>query len=106
MQITLLNGYPDFMGRRMAFAGYGNGPSNYTAGADDPITVPGYERYIDSVAGGVISTDGTTVAMAHPSGYGPRQTWNLQYYVASSMAQASGDLSGKVFQIGGFFGNY
>ncbi len=106
MQLTLLNGYPDLIGRRQAFVGYGNGPSNYTAGADDPVVIPGFERYIDAIAGGVISTDGTTVAIAHPSGHGARQTWNLQYYVASSMAQASGNLSAKVFQVGGWCGEY
>lgn len=106
MQLTLLKGYPDLIGRRQAFVGYGNGPASYTAGTDDPVTIPGYERYIDVLFGGIISTDGTTVAIAHPSGYGARQTWNLQYYVASSMAQASGNLSGKVFQVGGLGGEY
>ncbi|HEX5426676.1 MAG TPA: hypothetical protein VFW94_24400 [Candidatus Acidoferrales bacterium] len=104
MQLTLLKGYPDMIGLRRAFAGYGNGPSNYTQGADDPVTIPTYGFSIDALFGGVISTDGSTVAMAHPSGSGSSQTWNLQYYVASSMARASGDLSGKVFQIAGFGG--
>lgn len=106
MQLTLLKGYPDLIGRRQAICGYGNGPSGYVAGTNDPVTIPGYERYIDALFGGVISTDGSTVALARPSGSGARQTWNLQYYVASSMAQASGDLSGKTFQIAGYAGEY
>jgi hypothetical protein len=98
--------YPDFVGRRALFVGFGNGPSSYTAGAGDPVTLNLPNYYIDALCGGVMSTDGTTYAMAGPSGSGVRQTWNLYYYVASSGAQASGNLSAKVFQIGAFVGQF
>lgn len=109
MQLTLLKGYPDLMGRRRAFAGYGTGPAVYNATTGDPLILPGYENYIDAVFGGVLDTTGTIIAYAKPSGYGPRQSWALFYATASSgaaLANNSTAAAGLVFQIGGFWGEY
>lgn len=106
MQLTLLKGYPDIVGLRRTFVGYGNGPASYTGGDDDPITIPTYGFQIDAVFGGMMSVSGTYYALAHPSGSGQSQTWNLQYYVSSTSAPvgAAVDLSAEVFQIAGFGG--
>jgi hypothetical protein len=77
MYLNLLKGYPDFIGKRKAFAGYGNGPSSYVHGVGDPLVFPVYDHYIDSVAGTVLSLSGNYYTIAVPSGVGPRQNWNL-----------------------------
>ncbi len=108
MQLTLLKGYPDLIGRKQVVVGFGNGPKPYSQANGDPVTIPGYERYIEMLFGGVMSTDKSTIAIAQPGGYGPRQTWSLFYYVASSNARVSdaADLSALVFQIGGITSEY
>ena len=109
MQLTLLKGYPDLIGRRQAICGYGTGPAVYNATTGDPITIPGYERYIDAIFGGVLDTTGTIIAHAKPSGSGARQTWALFYSTYSSgaaLANNSTAASGLIFQVGGFAGEY
>lgn len=83
MQLTLLKGYPDFIGLRQAFTGYGNGPTSYVAGGD-LISLPVYGSYIDDVFGPFYSASGNYVASAIPSGVGSRQTWKLRWSSASS----------------------
>jgi hypothetical protein len=85
MNLTLLKGYPDFIGKRQAWAGYGNGPSSYVAGGD-PIVLPQYGGYIDAVFGPVYSVSGNYLVTPIPSGAGPRQTWKLKW----SPAQLAG----------------
>lgn len=83
MQLTLLHGYPDFIGKRQAWAGYGNGPSSYATGGD-PIVLPQYENYIDAVFGPVYSVSGNYLVTPIPSGVGPRQTWKLKWSPATA----------------------
>jgi hypothetical protein len=97
--------YPEFVGRRGLFVGIGTGPTSYTSGAADPISLALPNYYIDAVCGGVMSTDGTIFAIAGPSGSGTRQTWNLYYYLAAG-GQASGNLSTKTFQIAALVGQF
>lgn len=106
MQLTLLKGYPDLMGRRRAFAGYGNGPSSYPSGGD-PLVLPGYESYLDAVFGGV-SVSGTYFVASRPAGVGPRQAWYVKWFASSTGAEVSPgtDLSAESIQIGGFWGEY
>jgi hypothetical protein len=47
MQLTFLHGYPDYVGKRFIFAGYGTGPVSYLA-TGDPIVLPRYDNYIDT----------------------------------------------------------
>ena len=75
MQLTFLKGYPDYVGRRFIFAGYGSGPASYVA-AGDPIALPRYDSYIDTVFP-AFSVGGGYEVDPIPSGYGSRQTWNL-----------------------------
>jgi hypothetical protein len=109
MQLTLLKGYPDLIGRRQAICGYGTGPAVYNNVTGDVITIPGYERYIDAIFGGVLDTTGVILAHAKPSGSGARQTWALFYTTLSTglpLANASTAASGLIFQVGGFAGEY
>jgi hypothetical protein len=98
--------YPEFVGRRGLFVGIGTGPTAYVAGAADSVTLALPNYYIDALCGGVMSTDGSTYAIVGPSGSGTRQTWNLYYYVASTGARASGNLSTMTFQIAAFVGQF
>lgn len=75
MQLTLLHGYPDLIGKRSAWCGYGNGPKSYVPLTGDPLVVPQFQYYIDNVNGSVMSVSGNYQIIAKPSGVGPRQTW-------------------------------
>lgn len=106
MQLTLLKGYPDMVGRRRIFCGYGNGPTSY-ATIGDPVIIPGYETYIDCVQGGN-TVSGTYTIDARPSGVGARQTWYLVWTVAATGAAvgAGTNLSAEQVQISAFGGQY
>jgi hypothetical protein len=82
MQLTYLHGYPDRIGKRFAFAGYGNGLASYTTGGD-LIVLPSYDNYVDAVFGPVYSVSGNYLVTPIPSGYGPRQTWKLKWSPAT-----------------------
>lgn len=107
MQLTLLKGYPDLVGRRQIFAGYGNGPTSYNITTGDPVIIPGYEKYIDAVFSG-ISVSGTYRVDAGPAAAGARQPWALTWSVVSTGAEVANavNLSAEVVQIGGFIGEY
>lgn len=75
MQLTFLQGYPDYVGKRFNFAGYGTGPASYDP-TGDPIALPRYNNYIDVVFPAQ-SISGAYSITAVPSGYGSRQTWKL-----------------------------
>lgn len=75
MQLTFLQGYPDYVGKRFIFAGYGTGPASYLA-TGDPLPFPRYNNYIDIVFPSR-SISGAYLIEAVPSGYGSRQTWSL-----------------------------
>ncbi len=106
MQLTLLKGYPDMVGRRRIFCGYGNGPASYVQ-TGDPLIVPGYETYIDGVQGAV-TVSGTYKVEARPSGVGARQSWFLIWSVVATGAQVAGavNLSAEQVQITAFGGQY
>ena len=108
MQVTLLHGYPDYIGKRLAWAGYGNGPASYVQSTGDPIVIPRFQNYIDTVNGSVQSVSGTYTVVARPSGVGPRRTWALHWFVTSTGAEVANavNLSAEQVQIGGFGGVY
>jgi len=107
MQVTLLNGYPDLIGKRSSWAGYGNGPTSYSQTVGDMIELPGFQYYIDAVFGGV-SVSGTYFVIAQPSAQGPRGTWYLKWFTSSTGAEVSNavNLSAEKVQIGGLGGSY
>lgn len=88
MQLKLLFGYPDFIGRRFAWAGYGSGPSAYVTGGDS-IALPGFNQYVDAIFGSVYTVSGNYVVTPIPLGYGARQKWNLKWAPAATASATS-----------------
>lgn len=107
MQLQLLHGYPDYMGKRYAFVGFGNGPKSYATGGD-PVTLPGFQQYIDLLMSGGFSVSKTYYVDAVQAAVGPRQVWRLIWTVAATDAEvaAAVDLSAESIQVGGFGGDY
>ncbi len=108
MQLNFLSGYPDMVGRRRIFCGYGSGPSSYSQATGDVLYVPGYETYMDVVFPTPQDPTGTYYAQPRPSVVGPRGTWSLHWFVVSTGAEVSDttDLSGYSLQVGAFGGQY
>ncbi len=104
---TLQQGYPDNIGRKFAFCGSWTGPSSYSQTTQDPVTLPQYNNFIDSLDGSLDSS-GTHYVRAKPSGAGPRETWKLVWIVASTNAEVANavDLSGKTIILSGFGSAY
>lgn len=75
MQLTFLHGYPDYVGKRFNFCGYGNGPASYVA-TGDPIVLPRYNNYIDIVFEAV-TVGGAYAVRGLQSTFGARATWTL-----------------------------
>jgi hypothetical protein len=86
MQITLNPGYPDLIGRRFAWVGYGNGPSSYAVGGDQ-LFLPGYNNYIDAVFGPSYSVSGNYQVTPIPSNVGSRKTWSLKWSPVAAIDQ-------------------
>lgn len=107
MQLQLLHGYPDYMGKRYAFVGFGNGPKSYVTGGD-PITLPGFQQYIDLLMSGGFAVSKTYYVDAVQAAVGARQVWKLIWTVAATDAEvaAAVDLSAESIQVGGFGGDY
>src|SRR6266705_5487381 len=99
MQLTLLAGYPDRVGKRFVWVGYGKGPASYATGGD-PIALPGFQNYIDAIESGGLSVSGTYYVRAIPSVGGIRPTWELLWVVASTNAEvtATTNLSAETIQ--------
>ena len=108
MTLTMLNGYPDRVGKRLIWAGYGTGPSSYSQTTADVVALPGFQQYIDSIDSGGLSASGTYFIRAQPSGGGNRPTWKLRWYVTSTNAEVANavDLSAETVNIGGKGGMY
>lgn len=107
MQLTLLHGYPDLMGKRFGFVGYGNGPKSYATGGDQ-VTLPGFQNYIDLLMSGGFAVSKTYYVDAVQAAVGPRQVWRLIWTVAATDAEVGNgvDLSAESIQVGGFGGVY
>lgn len=73
MQLTLLHGYPDLVGKRSIFCGYGSGPASYVQ-TGDAVTTGQYGYYIDAIFEAT-TVSGSYAVTFQPSGFGPRATW-------------------------------
>jgi len=106
MILTFVNGYPDYVGYRQLFAGYGNGPASYVTGGD-PVTLQNNRRYID-VLFSALTVSGTYLVRGIPAAAGERQTWKVKWFVVSTGAEvgAAVNLSAETVQMGGFCGQY
>jgi hypothetical protein len=113
MKLTLLHGYPDYIGKRWAFCGNGVGPTSYvqktSAGGGDPVVPVRFQNYIDIIFP-AMSVSGTYIVYPYPvnSAIGPRLSWALKWVTISTGAEvaASTDLSAEKVQLGGFGGDY
>ncbi len=107
MNLVLLKGYPDKIGRRQAFVGTGIGPKSYSQTTRDPVLLPQFQNYIDVLHGG-ITVSGTYTVQAIPSAAGPRATWKLRWIVFATGAEVANavDLSAESVVLGGLSGQY
>ncbi len=116
MILTLLHGYPDYIGKRMAICGFGNGPSSYAVKTGSATTAEGggdvvqflrFQNYID-VLFPAMSLSGTYIVYPYPVASGPRQVWALKWVTAATGTEvvAAVDLSAETVQLGGFGGVY
>jgi hypothetical protein len=107
--LSLLHGYPDYVGKRFIFASNYTGPKSYATGGD-PVTLPGFQNYIDSIENSAgLSVSGTYIFRAIPSAPGPRATWKLKWYTAAAPqteVSAATDLSAETFIVSGTGGVY
>lgn len=106
MQLTLLQGYPDLVGRRANFAGSGVGPTSYNQTTGDVVSIP--RQYIDVLFGGVQDTTGTYTLQARPSLAGSRASWALHWFVTATGAEVANAVNLSAFSVvvGGFYGQY
>lgn len=116
MQLTLLHGYPDYIGKRFSFCGFGKGPKSYAVktgsastvqGGGDVVQAPRFQNYFDIIFP-AMSLSGTYIVYPYPVTSGPRQTWALQWVVKATGAEATAalDLSAETVQLAGFGGVY
>ena len=110
MILTMLEGYPDFVGKRQTFAGYGTGPTSYNATTGDVLTLQNPRLYIDAVFGGVQTVSGTYTVQVRPAAVGARQAWALHWFVTATGAEvttvSATSLSAEYVQLGGLCGQY
>ena len=108
MQLTLLKGYPDFVGKRATFVGFGTGPASYSQTTGDVIQFPLTNWYIDAINGSPMTVSGTYFVRPQPAGTGARQAWTLHWFVTSSGNEVGNatNLSAEKLQIGGAVGQY
>jgi hypothetical protein len=107
MQLTLLKGYPDFVGKRATFVGWGNGPASYSQTTGDVVTLQPVGFRIDALAGGVNSVSGNFYVRSQSSGVGARMTWALYWYTSAGVQVANGvNLAAEQIQVGGNCGQY
>jgi hypothetical protein len=93
MQLTFLQGYPDYVGKRFIFAGYGNGPASYVASGDS-ILLPRYDNYIDVIFS-ALTVGGAYEVKAMPSVYGNRAPFVLLWSgVAGTVASVAQNAAG------------
>lgn len=93
MQLTLLKGYPDYVGKRFIWAGFGTGPASYVNGTGDPLQIPRFQNYIDLVIE-ALSASGNYIVAGLATSVGPRLTWNLIWKFSSTGTVASLAIAG------------
>lgn len=106
--ILIMNpGYPDRIGKRFAFAGYGVGPASYNSTTKDVFALPGYQNYVD-VLHGAVSVSGTYIIRPIPTTVGNRNVWKISWIVLATGVEAANatNLSAEKVVLGGTGGTY
>jgi hypothetical protein len=115
MQITMLATpgsqgglYPDFVGKRSVFVGVGTGPTSYTAGTADAVSLNITPFYIDTMFSGGLDTTGNYMVLFYSKVTGTRQTWYARYFhlSAGAFTEYTGNLSAITWQVGGIGGQF
>ncbi|PWT93079.1 MAG: hypothetical protein C5B54_02440 [Acidobacteria bacterium] len=110
MQLTLLSGYPDNVGRRHIWCGWGKGPEHYNHITKDPLAAPRFQFYFDSVFPAV-SKSGEYIVYGFAAGVGARLEWKLIWkhfsglQIGQEVTQGH-DLSHEEVQLSGFGGQF
>ena len=94
MQLNYLKGYPDRIGKRFAWCGYGTGPKSYVGGVTggDPIMLPSFDNYVDTVeSSGILDLSGLYIVFFYPSLVGPRPTWYGRWFNFTTSGVERGD---------------
>lgn len=109
MELTLLSGYPDFVGRRQIWCGYGHGPERYSHQEKDVLHVPPFSMVIDVIIP-ALSSSGRYMVYGFAEGVGARQVWKLKWVKAGEdageEAENNHDLSEETVQLAGFGGQF
>jgi hypothetical protein len=106
MTLTLLHGYPDCIGKRFSWCGYGNGPVAYSQVTGDPIVLPGFQHYIDNIAP-AMTVSRNFFVFAVPNAVDFRAAWQLRWYaIGGGEVQAGTNLSAERIQLFGLGGVY
>lgn len=106
MQVNLIPGYPDRIGKRFAWAGFVTGPTSYNPVTGDLLTLPGFQNYIDSCSFG-FDSNRLFMVIAIPNAAGKRPTWVLHWYNIFGVEVLAGvNLSAVQVQLFGFGGTY
>lgn len=105
MNITFLKGYPDRVGKRETFCGYGIGPTSYSQTTKDPLNFPVFQGYVDFIHSS-ISVSGTYALRWQPSIGGPRATWKATWIVLSTGNEVANavNLSAETVMVAGLSG--
>ena len=100
--------YPDFVGRRAIFVGFGTGPALYSQTAGDVVSLNLPNYYIDAIGGAVSTVSGTYYVRPRPAGTGVRQAWTLDWFVTATNAKVANavNLSAEQVQLGVFCGQF
>ena len=109
MILTMVNGYPDFIGYRQSFCGSGAGPASYSQTTGDPLTLSNNRRFIDDVASGwKLSLSGNYYVRPWVQVAGERQAWTLLWYVTATNAQVANgiNLAAETVVLSGFCGQF
>lgn len=107
MELTLLKGYPDRVGRRFIFSGNATGPTSYSTTTGDVVTGLPYNNVVDVIFPSM-TVSRTYEVRFYPSALGARVTWAARWYTISTGAEVANgtDLSAEQIQVGGFGGTY
>lgn len=107
MNLTLLKGYPDRVGKRNTFCASAVGPTSYNTTTKDVVASPVFQFYIDAIFP-AMTVSGTYFVTFVPSAGGARPTWKAVWWTVSGMTEVTNttNLSAETVQFGGFGGFY
>ena len=100
--------YPELLGRRFAWAMDWTGPDPYDSANKDVVTLPGFQYYLDSISGMMLTESGNYYVVPQCKSTGNRATFVLVWFTAGGTTEVANgvDLSGEVVRLSGLGGTY